>query len=96
MASMKTEAGGIAHYNLYIDGEWVESTPGEVIEVENPANEEIYATVPAASEDEVQRALESAEKAQPEWARLPASQRGDGLIKLADGVRERKEDIARR
>ena len=46
-------------YQIYINGQWTTSTNQEVIEVENPANEEVVATIPAGSKDDAQRALEA-------------------------------------
>jgi len=51
---MKKVVNGVSRYNLYINGEWI-STSGEMIEVENPATEEAFATVADATEDEVKR-----------------------------------------
>ena len=65
-----------------------------MIEVENPATEEVFATVADATEDEVQRALETAQAAQPAWAQLPAVQRGEWLQKLANGVKKHKKTLA--
>ena len=58
----------IKHYSCYINGEWLDDNTREVIEVENPVNNEVYATVTACTKDDVQYALESSEKAQIGWA----------------------------
>ena len=90
----KDEADGIARYNLYIDGQWVRSASGETIEVENPATEETIAVTAEANQEDVQRALEAAQQAQPEWARMPAAQRGELLLKLAGAIRDNCELLA--
>ena len=90
----KNDTSGVAEYNLYIHGNWVRSGSDESIEVENPATEETIAVVPEANESDVQAALESAQRAQPEWARLPAAQRGELLVKLARAIRENSEVLA--
>ena len=54
-------------YQIYINGQWTSSTNQGVLEVENPANEEGVATIPAGSKDDAQRALEAAQTAQPAW-----------------------------
>ena len=93
-AIYKDESGGVAKYSLFIDGKWVRSASSETVEVENPATEETIAVTPDANQQDVQRALEAAERAQPEWARLPAAERGALLLKLGQAIRENNELLA--
>ena len=65
----------IQHYRCYINGEWLDSSKRENIEVRNPANGQIFATVSACTTDDVQYALESSEKAQAAWQATPAHTR---------------------
>ena len=39
----------VQHYKNYIGGEWVDAASGETFDVVNPATEEMFATVPAAT-----------------------------------------------
>ena len=50
MAAMKHIVKGTDRYRHYINGEWVDSTVKEWIDVENPANEEVIASVAAGPE----------------------------------------------
>ena len=52
---------------LYIDGEWVEPSTTDVIEVENPATEEIFTTVAKATSEDVDKAVEAATRAYKEY-----------------------------
>ena len=45
-------------YQQFIDGAWVDSASGETLAVENPANGEIIAHVPASGAEDVDRAAE--------------------------------------
>jgi len=54
----------ITKYKQYINGEWVNSTSDKVIEVINPVTEEVLATVPAGTKEDVYKALVAAKKAQ--------------------------------
>ncbi|MEE3254720.1 MAG: aldehyde dehydrogenase family protein, partial [Chloroflexota bacterium] len=83
-----------SQYQIYINGQWTTSTNQEVIEVENPANEEVVATVPAGSKDDAQRALEAAQDAQPAWEALPAIERAKLIIRLAELVGIDRETLA--
>ena len=67
---------------MLIGGERVESASRAVIEVENPANEEVIATAPAGDAADACRALEAARDAQGKWAALPAVKRGEMLLSL--------------
>lgn len=79
---------------LLIDGELVEGD-GAGIEVENPATEEIVATVPAASGEQLDRAVAAARRASREWAPMPAVERAPLLHQIADRLRERTDELAR-
>ncbi|WP_044958014.1 aldehyde dehydrogenase family protein, partial [Halarchaeum acidiphilum] len=56
---------------LYIDGEWRASESGDTIDVEDPSTRERIATVPAATESDVDAAYEAAARAHEEWAEAP-------------------------
>ena len=50
-------------HRFYIDGEWVNSTSSEVIEVENPSTEEIIGTISAGTKEDIDMAVKSAKNA---------------------------------
>ncbi|MGR3498318.1 MAG: CoA-acylating methylmalonate-semialdehyde dehydrogenase [Limimaricola soesokkakensis] len=52
----------------YIGGEHVKGGSGRFADVFNPATGEVQAQAPLASRDELDRAVETAQKAQPAWA----------------------------
>ena len=80
-------------YKLFIDGEWVESSGSEMYSVINPSNEELVAKIPMATNEDVDRAVNAAKKAFPQWNALSPNERIPYLQKIADGIRERKEEI---
>ncbi|MFI2856573.1 aldehyde dehydrogenase [Paenibacillus sp. JSM ZJ436] len=92
---MKAEHNGQEYYRLYIDGQWVDSSSAKLIEVQNPANEEVIGRVSDAAASDVQKALESSEKAQLQWQRLPAVKRAAYLVKLVEKVKEKRDFLAR-
>ena len=53
----------IQDFKMYINGEWVDSSSGKKIETLNPENNEVWATVPEANEKDVDKAVQSAQKA---------------------------------
>ena len=88
-------APALGPYRMFIDGHWVDGESSQTIEVENPANEEIIATIPAGTAKDAQRALEAAKRALPKWADLPPIERAKLLHKLADAVVANRDYLAR-
>lgn len=85
----------IKHYPCYINGEWLDSNAREVIEVENPADNKVFATVTACTTDDVQYALESSEKAQRSWQLLPAHDRAIHIYAIVEGLRRERDHFAK-
>ncbi|WP_440007868.1 aldehyde dehydrogenase family protein [Halomicrococcus sp. SG-WS-1] len=80
---------------LYIDGEWVDADDRDDIAVENPATRETVTSVPAATEDDVDRAYEAAAAAQSEWADQPPNERAGVVEAAVDLLDEHRDDILR-
>ncbi len=78
----------------FIDGEYVEDTNGEVIDVIYPATGEKIAQVHAATPEIVERAIASAKAAQGVWAAMTGTERGRILRRAADIMRERNHDLS--
>jgi malonate-semialdehyde dehydrogenase (acetylating) / methylmalonate-semialdehyde dehydrogenase len=79
----------------YINGQWAESHAPEWRDVLNPATAEILAQVPLSDAAEVNRAIEAAAAAFPEWRRTPPEDRIQPLFKLKMLLEEHIEEIAR-
>ena len=80
---------------MYINGEFVESKSGNTVEVFNPATEEVIDVVTKGTAEDARTAIDYAEQAQLAWEKLPAIERAGYLRKIASGIRERSEEIAR-
>lgn len=78
---------------LYIDGEWIPGGDRDEIDVMNPATQEQVTTVPAATEDDVNRAYEAAAAAQSEWADQPPAKRIGVIQSALDLLDEHRNDI---
>jgi acyl-CoA reductase-like NAD-dependent aldehyde dehydrogenase len=81
------------HQN-FVGGEWVDATGGETMEVLNPATGETIAEVPRSSAEDVDRAVQSAKKALPEWLETTPGERAEMLLKLADALEQHGDEIA--
>jgi betaine-aldehyde dehydrogenase len=84
-----------AHYQMFINGQFVDSVTGQTFEVFNPATEEAIATAPAGNAADVDTAAKAATKAFYEgWRTVTAQERGRVLLRLAERVRARRAELA--
>lgn len=80
----------------YIDGKWFHPKSARLVRNLNPANpDEIIAEFPAATTDDVERAIEVAQAAFRSWKNTPGPERGRVLWRAADIARQRADEIAR-
>lgn len=78
---------------VYLNGQWVST--GHELEVVNPADGQVFASVATVDRQQVKAALEAAHAAFPAWRALTAKERGAFLHRVADEVRRRGDEIAR-
>ncbi len=78
---------------MYIDGKFVDSKSGKWIDVLNPSTEEVIARQPEGTKEDVEAALDAARKAQKAWEKTPAIERAQYLLKMAQGIRDRRNEF---
>ena len=78
----------VASYKNFVGGEWVDAAEGGVEEIINPATGEVIAEVPKGTEADVDRAVQAAKQAYPEWRDSTPGERAEVLLKLADVIDE--------
>ena len=78
-----------------IGKEWRDAKDGQVIEVINPATNELIDTVPSLSKEEVDEAIDYAYEAQKEWAHVPVHEKCDILTKFVKLVERDKDTLAK-
>ena len=83
--------------DLIISGKRVPAADGRTFETINPATGEVLAAVAEAGTEDVERAVAAARKAFDEgpWPNWPAGRRGKTLLKIANLIAERANDLAR-
>lgn len=79
---------------MFIGGVPAEASDGKVIEVLNPATGAVVDTVPAATKEDVDRAVAAAKAAQKIWAAVPVSEKAEIMYRFIDLVERDKEDLA--
>src|SRR5439155_1161248 len=92
-AGVKTE---VRTYQMYVNGEWVESKSSKTIPVYDPATEEVIAQVPDSNADDVNRAVAAAKSAfeDGQWGSNTAQERGSVLFRLAEKIRQNAAYLA--
>src|SRR6059036_3447013 len=92
-AGVKTE---VRTYQMYVNGQWVESKSSKTFPVYDPATEEVIAQVPDSNADDVDRAVAAAKSAFEDgpWASTTAQERGRVLFRLAEKIRQNAAYLA--
>ena len=95
MAYAKSAVRKPVIYRMYVAGEWMESRSGKTYSIPNPATEEIIAEVPNADREDMKAAIAAARAAfdQGPWRKTTPADRRRILLKIADGVEQRKEEF---
>ena len=85
------------HYKMLVGGERVTASDGATFESVNPANEQVWATAPEASADDVDRAVKAAHEAMTvgPWSKMTPTARGKCLSTLGTLLAESSEDLGR-
>ena len=79
---------------MLIDGQWVDSGDGKVLNVRNPGTGEQIDTVPVATASDVERALRAAAQGSRRMRAMPAHARSAVLTAAAEAIHERREELA--
>ncbi len=79
---------------LYIDGAWVSPAGTDVLEVTDSTSEELFASIPAGTPADVDRAVTAARSAFPAWAEESAPERGKLLRRVAEELEARRDELA--
>ncbi|QYJ15954.1 Gamma-aminobutyraldehyde dehydrogenase [Rubrobacter xylanophilus DSM 9941] len=86
---------GVKSLKNFIGGRFVEPASGELYDVVNPSTGEVFARAPMSGEEDVDRAFRAAEKAFEEWRETTPSERQHALLRIADRIEERAEELVR-
>ena len=92
-----SEPTGVTDYGMVIDGNVVESESGDRFDVKYPYTQDVWATVPHGTEEDVDRAVTAAHACYESdgWQSLTATERGKLLFALADELEDDLEEMVR-
>ncbi len=77
----------------YINGQWVESTGSETMEVLNPATEEVIGHISVGTKEDLDLAVKAARNAFPSFSQTSREYRIELLEKIADEYEKRKNEL---
>src|SRR5438445_4605392 len=80
----------------YVNGQWFHPKSNRLVRNVNPADlDDVIAEFPAATADDVNRAIDAAQTSFRAWKKTPGPERGRVLWRAADIARQRLDEIAR-
>jgi len=84
----------VVQTRLFIGGQWVDGASGATIDVHDPHDGSLIASVAEAREVDVDRAVTAAAAAFDDWRQWRAADRGRVLLRLADLIEEHAAELA--
>ena len=87
----------VTAYQMLIDGQWVDASDGARYDSVDPATGDVWANMPEATSDDVDRAVRAAEAAgiSGRWASMTPTERGKCLRRLGDLLADASETLGR-
>ena len=87
----------VKKYQLYINGQFTDAKSGKTFEAINPANQEVLGVFQEANAADVDRAVQAARECfdSGAWPGKTHQERGRVLLRLAEVVRRRSDELAR-
>ncbi|MCX4793729.1 gamma-aminobutyraldehyde dehydrogenase [Streptomyces sp. NBC_01242] len=80
-------------FRNYIDGVFADASDGRTLDVVDPSTGEVYATSPLSGQADVDAAMAAAAAAFPAWRDTTPSARQLALLKIADAMEERADEL---
>jgi acyl-CoA reductase-like NAD-dependent aldehyde dehydrogenase len=81
-------------YPMYVAGKWATGESEARMEATSPATGELIGTVPEGTRADVERAIAAANEAWSGWAALSAFERAAAMVRIAQIIEERRDDLA--
>ena len=86
----------VQEFKMYINGDWVNSSSNNKIDTLNPENNEVWATVPEANEEDVNIAVQAAQNAfDDSWSTLHPKERGKYLRLIGEQLRQNASHLGK-
>lgn len=77
----------------FINGEFIAPVLGQYIDNYEPATGKVYGTIPNSTEEDIQMAVDAAEKAFPVWSGMSVEERGAIMMRISLGIEKRMDEF---
>lgn len=85
----------IQHYQMLVNGEWIDASSGETFESVDPYTGRTWAVIPEATSSDVDAAVKAARSAlEGPWGRFTGTERARLIRRLAEKIDEHAESLA--
>ena len=81
-------------FQNFVGGTWVDAAEGGTAEIINPSTGDTIGEVPNGTQADVDRAVDAAKAALPEWLETTPGERAEALLKLADALDANTDELA--
>ncbi len=85
----------VGSYKNYINGKWINSKSGKIFKSYNPANGSVLGTFQFSNSEDVDAAVDAANKAFKSWSETPPPKRAEILLKVAEILKKRKAELGK-
>lgn len=82
-------------YDNYIGGKWVPPVKGQYFENTSPVDGKSFTKIPRSTAEDIDKAIDAAWAAAPQWNSSSATERSNMLLKIADVMEANLEALAR-
>ncbi len=82
-------------YENFIGGQWLAPADGQYFENRSPVDGQVFTKVARSSEADVNKAVDAAWEAAPQWNNSSATERSNILLKIADLMEANAEKLAK-
>ncbi len=77
----------------FIDGAYCDPTSGNYIDNYEPATGKVYCQIPNSDAEDVEKAVQAAEKAFPVWSGMSVEERSAIMVRLSQGIQDRMDEF---
>jgi betaine-aldehyde dehydrogenase len=85
--------GDLRRLQNFVNGQYVDTAEGVTSDLVNPTTGEVFAHAPVSKSEDVDRAYIAASEAFGVWGETTPGERQKALLKIADAIEERADDI---